>query len=135
MDRTQQANRAVAAWAAELIGVCASAAEGFPAILAEIAFRVQVDGRECEPGAVFENIAPHGMSATLRHAFLVNPFLWGDDELGSRVIDYKTVAWLQVVAITDAELEFCLDRGAGELQDRFVAAQIDVSDPDRPSAV
>jgi len=109
----QQANRAVAAWVA----------------------RVKVDGRPCEPGAIFDDVAPSGMSPTLRHAILLPPFLWDDDAFSSRVIDYKTVAWLQVVAITDAERQFCLNRGSDELQTRFEKAAIDVFDPDRPSAV
>jgi hypothetical protein len=120
---------------AELLGACDATATGFPALLAEIAFRVKVDGRRCEPDAIFDHVAPTGMSSTLRHAILLPPFLWDDDAFASRVIDYKTVAWLQVVAITDAERHFCLDRGSGELQTRFEKAEIDVLDPDRPSVV
>ncbi|MFI5898415.1 suppressor of fused domain protein [Actinoplanes sp. NPDC051513] len=192
MDRTQQANRAVAAWAAEVIGgqptargcrgekagqqvsiarftdrpqkgvttyatlglsdtrvprqvepplgteilgVCDSVATDFPQILGVIAYRAQIDGRSCEPDEIFDNVVPPGLSATLRHAILIPQFLWDDDAFAVRVIDYKTVVWLLAVPITDAERQYAFDRGPDELQTVFEEVQIDIFDPQRPSAV
>ena len=192
MDRTQRANRAVAAWVAEVVGgqpasrrytgekagqqvsiarfndrpqkgvttyatlglsdtrvprrvepplgteilgVCDTAATDFPKILGVIAFRAQTDGRSCEPDEIFDNVVPSGMSVTLRHAILVPQFLWDDDAFDSRVIDYKTVAWLLAVPITDAERQYAFDHGPDELQTIFEEVQIDIFDPRRPSAV
>ena len=119
----------------ELLGVCDSKATDFPKILGVIAFRAQTDGRSCEPDEIFDNVVPADMSATLRHAILVEPFLWDEDAFDTQVIDYKTVAWLLAVPITDAERQYAFDHSPDELQTVFEEAQIDIFDPQRPSAV
>jgi hypothetical protein len=120
---------------AELLGVCASTATDFPKILGEIAFRAQTEGRRCLPDEIFDNVVPDGMSATLRHAILVDPFLWDDDAFAAREIDYKTVAWLHALPITDAERRYARDHTPEKLQDVFEDSEIDIFDPQRPSAV
>jgi hypothetical protein len=118
----------------EVLGACDSKADGFIAALAAIAFEAITAGRRCEPGEVFQDVIPAGLSTTLRHAMLVPPFLW-EEELGSIVVDYKTVAWLLAVPISDAEAELRAEQGSDALETRFEEAEIDIFNPSRPSVV
>lgn len=115
----------------EVLGACDSKA-AFHVVLAAIAARVRTRPARAEPGAVFDRVVPEQMSATLRHAVLVPQFLWVS-AFGTEVVDYKTVAWLLAVPISDAEREFCAAHGSDALEARFEQAQIDVFDPNRPS--
>ncbi|GGN93752.1 antitoxin YqcF [Actinoplanes lobatus] len=117
----------------EVLGVC-DAKVAFHVVLAAIAGRVKTRSEHGEPGAVFPNVVPAQMSATLRHAVLVPQFLW-ESAFGTRVVDYKTVAWLLAVPISDAERDFCAEHGPDALEARFEQARIDIFNPNRPSAV
>jgi hypothetical protein len=118
----------------ELLGTCDSAVEGFIAALAAIAFQTISGGRRCEPGEVFDDVIPPALSTTLRHALLVPPFLW-EEGLESMVVDYKTVAWLLAVPISDDEAQFGADQGTDALESRFEEAEIDIFNPNRRSVV
>ena len=89
-------------------------------------------GRRCEPGEVFVDVIPPAVSTTLRHTLLVPPFLW-EEGLDSVVVDYKTVAWLLAVPISDAEAQFRAEQGADALESRFEEAEIDIFNPNRQS--
>jgi antitoxin YqcF len=118
----------------EVLGACYSKADGFIPALAAIAFQAIAGGRRCEPGEVFPDVIPPALSTTLRHAMVVPPFLW-EEGLGSVVIDYKTVAWLLAVPISDAEAQLRAEQGADALETRFEEAEIDIFDPNRHSVV
>jgi hypothetical protein len=117
----------------EVLGVCDRAA-AFHVVLAAIASRVMAEPGRCGPGSVFGRVVPAGLSHTMRHVVLVPPFLWEPD-LGSRVVDYKTVAWLLAVPISDAELQFQSDNGFDALEAAFAEKQIDIFNPNRASIV
>ncbi|MDY7084003.1 MAG: suppressor of fused domain protein [Actinomycetota bacterium] len=118
----------------EVLGACDNKTDGFIPALAAIAFEVITAGRCCEPGEVFEDVIPAALSTTLRHAMLVPPFLW-EEALGSIVVDYKTVAWLLAVPISDAEAQLRAEQGSDALETRFEEAEIDIFAPQRPSVV
>ena len=116
----------------EVLGVCSSGATGFPQVLAAIAFQVIVGGSRCGLFTIFPDVVPRELSPALRHVVLVPPFLWEDD-LRAQVFDYKTVAWLLAVPITEDERQCAEDRGSEALQTLFVDARIDIFDPARTS--
>jgi antitoxin YqcF len=118
----------------ELLGTCDSAADGFIQALAAIAFQAIAGDRRCEPGVVFYDVIPATLSTTLRHALLVPPFLW-DKGLESAVVDYKTVAWLLAIPISDNEAQLRVEQGADALETRFEDAEIDIFNPNRHSVV
>jgi hypothetical protein len=118
----------------EVLGACDSAADGFVRVLAAIAFQAIAGGRRCEPGEVFDDVIPPAVSTTLRHTLLVPPFLW-EEGLESVVVDYKTVAWLLAVPISDAEAQLRAVQGADALESRFEEAEIDIFNPNRQSVV
>lgn len=47
----------------------------------------------------------------------------------------RTVAWLLVVPISDAEMRFASSHGPSTLEEQLDRHQIDIFDPDRPSVV
>jgi hypothetical protein len=51
------------------------------------------------------------------------------------VVDYKTVAWLLAVPISDAEAQLRAERGSDALETRFEEAEIDIFNPNRHSVV
>jgi hypothetical protein len=65
----------------------------------------------------------------------VDPYLWDDEALRSRVYGGKTVAWLQAVPISDAETQYVLDNGAGALSALFEEHDPDFVDLERDSVV
>jgi hypothetical protein len=63
---------------------------------------------------------------------LISPFVW---DLETQSFSGKSVAWLQVLPISDAERDYALANGPEALEDLFQDRQIDVFDIDRPSAL
>ncbi|MGW5384165.1 suppressor of fused domain protein [Nocardia sp. NPDC003963] len=108
----------------------------FAAVLSTAAFCVVNSGWLAEPGRVFPGIVgAHVPDTTVPHLMFVDPFLWEDSDFASRTLTGKTVAWVQGVPISDAEMEYVRARGADALEELFVSAQPDVFDPRRPSVV
>lgn len=85
------------------------------------------------PGVVLPNVVKtYKPNGPLKHCLLVSPFLW---ELETQEFSEKTVAWLQIVPISDGELNVALSQGADELERLFECEQIDVFNLDRPAIV
>jgi antitoxin YqcF len=119
----------------EIVGAVDSRIEVFGNVLATAAFCVINSGWRCEPGAVFSGVVQaHLPNVTLPHMMFVPPFLWEDD-LRSRRVGNKTVAWLLGVPISDSERDLVRQNGAEALEDRLERAQIDVFDLERTPVV
>jgi hypothetical protein len=105
----------------------------FAAVLATAAFCVINSGWVAEPGRIFPQVVgSHIDGVTVPNLMFVNPFLWEDD-LTSRTLPTKTVAWLLGVPISDAETEYARVHGSDALEDMFEEAQIDIYDLRRSS--
>lgn len=65
---------------------------------------------------------------------LVTPFSW---EKGPEavVVDSIQVVFLQVVPISDLEYEYWKVSGGDSLEKKFLGAQIDIFDANRPSVI
>jgi antitoxin YqcF len=106
----------------------------FAAVLSTAAFCVINSGWQAEPGRVFPDVvAAHLPDTTVPHLMFVTPYSW--DDLPSRALTGKTVAWVQAIAISDAEMHFVRDHGAEGLEELFEDAQPDFLDLERPSTV
>jgi hypothetical protein len=85
------------------------------------------------PGAIIPRVLElYGDGRDMKHAMLISPFLW---ELETQAFPAKTVAWLQVLPISDPERDYALANGPEALEDLFEEHQIDVFDIDRPSVL
>ncbi|KQV56778.1 MULTISPECIES: suppressor of fused domain protein [unclassified Caulobacter] len=85
------------------------------------------------PGAIIPRVLElYGDGRDMKHAMLISPFLW---ELETQTFPAKTVAWLQVLPISDPERDYALANGPEALEDLFEEHQIDVFDIDRPSVL
>jgi hypothetical protein len=99
---------------AEVIGVCDHGTEDFPRVLSEIVLRVR--RRESGPlrHEIMPDVVPAETSDDLRHAWFVDPAYW-EHGFEPRVYDYKTVAWLLVVPISEGERQVAERDGADAL--------------------
>lgn len=124
------------AFGVEIVAACESEAEEFVNALSTCAFNIIKDRMPVHPGAVFERVFDlyDGLSSTLSHAFFVDPVLW-DEDFASKEMKTKTVAFLQLIPISDAELAFLHEKGPDALEDEFEKQQIDIFDINRPSVV
>jgi hypothetical protein len=113
---------------AEVIGVC-DAGVDVPRLLSEVVFRARARERESGPvrHEVMLDVVPAEMSRELRHVLFVDPVYW---EYGfePRVYDYKTVAWLLLVPISESERLFVEKEGAGALEVIFDESDTEISD-------
>ncbi|MFF7939802.1 suppressor of fused domain protein [Nocardia gamkensis] len=108
----------------------------FAAVLSTAAFCVINSGWLAEPGRVFPNVmGAHVPDTTVPHLMFVNPYLWEDSDFASRKLTRKTVAWVQAVPITDAEMEYVRAHDAAALEELLVNAEPDILDTRRPSVV
>ncbi|TDK32129.1 suppressor of fused domain protein [Rhizobium deserti] len=120
----------------EIVAACETDAEQFVNALSTCAFNIIKDGTPVYPGVVFPRVLDlyEGLSSTLSHAFLVDPFLWGE-ELSSRKMGSKTVAFLQMIPISDSEYTFLQKQGPEALEEQFEKHQIDIFDINREPVV
>ncbi|GII82082.1 hypothetical protein Ssi03_00720 [Sphaerisporangium siamense] len=70
----------------------------------------------------------------MKNFVFLSPFLW-DDPFEAMELDDKKVAWLLAVPISDAELQYALDRGVPELESILEANSIDMFDLNRSSVL
>jgi hypothetical protein len=96
------------------------------------AFLIQDHGWQCQPGAVFPDVVASSITTHLPHLYFTSPFVWEAD-LGTRVLENKTVTWLLAAPISDAERIFVESNGPDALEDLFEHAKIDICDINRRS--
>lgn len=116
----------------ELIAAFEAEAGEAAAMLSTCAFTIRNELMPAYPGAVLPDILDlhEGLSSTLSHVFLTDPFVW-DEAMESISLATRTVAFLQVIPISDSEYAYWQENGAEALVDAFLQNQIDVYDLDR----
>lgn len=93
-----------------------------------------MDRGECVPNYVVENIVSiYKKNTDMNHILLVDPFLWND--IGTLEIEDLVVTWLQLIPISQAELDYSKENSVDALLDLFEKIQIDFYDINRKSAL
>jgi len=116
----------------ELVAACDTTVTGFAPVLVDAAFLIQDHGWQCEPGAVFPDVVASSITTHLPHLYFTSPFVWEAD-LGTLVLENKTVTWLLAAPISEAERIFVESNGPDALEDLFEQAKIDICDINRRS--
>jgi antitoxin YqcF len=119
----------------ELVGACATSYKLFPNMMATCAFKVMNQKWFVYPSCFFPDIVSvYYPASPMKHVMFHDPFPW-DDALTTAELPGKTVAWLLVMPVSDAELEYARSAGAGALSDIFKREQIDFFNLERPSVL
>jgi len=109
---------------------------GFGEVVSTAAFCVINSGYKARPGGAFPGVVKlHHPDTTVPNLMFVEPYLWDESAFVSREVGEKTVAWLQAVPISDAEIQYLLDHGADALNELFEQHDPDFVDLRRPSVV
>ena len=117
----------------ELVGACGSRYDRFPNILSTAAFCIINSRWFCYPGAMFPDIVwMYYDSFEMKHLLFAPPFLW-EPGLETLHLPDKTVAWLMIVPISEAEYAYAEKHGSDRLEAEFERSQIDVFNLERPS--
>ena len=86
------------------------------------------------PGTIYRGAVSKQYGATTTpHLMAVTPFCWRDFE--PLVTEDAFVTWLQLVPVTEAEANYCLNNGYAALDELFDREQPDLFSIDRVSAV
>ena len=118
----------------ELLGACGSAFKEFANVVASSAFDMIKDKRFIAPGVIFPGVVKqYRPRSPMKNVMFIPPFLWPD--LKTLKLPTKTVAWLLIVPVSDAEMKYAVKQGPAKLEELFEKHQIDVYDIDRPSVV
>lgn len=105
-------------------------------MLSTAAFCVVNSGYHAGLDGAFPNVVKvHHPDTSVPHLMFLDPYLWDEDSLESRILGDKTVAWLQAVPISDTEMELLRDEGADALKVLFEQYQPDFVDLVRSSVV
>jgi antitoxin YqcF len=117
----------------EIAGACATSADSFANVLASAAFCVMRTGMLCYPGRALPGyVREYFPSTTVPHLYFTAPFLW-EDRLKTLNCGSKSVSWLLVVPISDAEREHLEKHGDDALEELFQMHEIDIFDLSRAS--
>jgi hypothetical protein len=104
-----------------------------PTLLANCAFNIINAGYKTGPGYVHpEALAAYAPGSAMRHLLLQPAFSW---VLDTQRFASKTVAWLQLLPISDAELAFSETHGAEALETLIDQSGVDHFDPMRRSVI
>jgi hypothetical protein len=104
-----------------------------PTLLAACAFNIINAGYKTGPGFVHpEAMAAYAPASAMRHVLLQPAFSW---VLETQTLPSKSVAWLQLLPISDAELAFSETHGAEALETLIDQSGVDHFDPNRRSVI
>ncbi len=120
----------------ELLGACDSAVQTFGNVMTTCALNIASGQYSPGPGRIHPRVIElYEPTLSMRHILFVPPFLWGPDAFPRMEDEDVIVLFLQLIPISDAELDFARAEGADALESRFEQAQIDIYDLNRPSVV
>jgi antitoxin YqcF len=118
----------------ELLGACATQTPAFDNIMASCAFDQLRNATPIVYGGSIEGILDqYEISETLRHITFVSPFLF--EGFDPQEFEGKTVHWLMIIPISNAELDYLDEHGIDALEDKFEEYEIDIFDINRLSCV
>jgi len=118
----------------ELVGACDTKFGDFWEIIKTSAYIIVENHQFCPPGTILSDAVKCSHETTMKHVLLANPFGW-ERELESLYFQIKTVAWLLVVPISDAEMKYAKKHGVDALESLFEQKQLDIFDLNRKSVV
>jgi len=119
----------------ELVGACSTSYKLFPNIMATCAFNIMKQKWFVYPGRIFPDIVSvYYPASPMKHVMFHEPFPW-DDALTATELPGKTVAWLLVMPVSEAEMQYANAAGADALGDVFKREQIDFFNLERPSVL
>ncbi len=117
----------------ELLLALRSDFKAAPTLLANCAFNIINAGYKTGPGFVHpEALAAYAPGSAMRHVLLQPAFSW---VLETQRFALKTVAWLQLLPISDGELAFSETHGAEALETLIDQSGVDHFDPMRRSVI
>ncbi len=120
---------------AELVGGCNDLCDYFDRALADCADTILHHNRLCKPGSIFANVLEkYDASSQMKHFLFAVPSFW-PDELYPLSFKSKTVLWLQALPISESEMQFASQNGAGELGEKLLASKADLTDLQRDPVV
>jgi hypothetical protein len=73
-------------------------------------------------------------ASEMRHVLFVEPFLW-DKKFKVQELPDKTVAWLLMVPISEAEMQYARQNGSDALGDILEEKEVDIFDLKRASTL
>ncbi|MGH3940922.1 MAG: suppressor of fused domain protein [Pseudonocardiaceae bacterium] len=118
----------------ELATCHSNSMDGCIDVIFDAAFLYVEHGEEFYPGAVLPDlIGRRGLSETMKHFFLITPFLWDGKLKSIKGIGDRETRYLLAVPISDAEMALAGTEGSEALDDLFEQEQIDIFDWNRPS--
>lgn len=116
---------------AELVGACKEPCDYFDRALAACAQMITQHNVLCKPGTIFANVLDgYDETSQMKHFLFAVPSLW-QDALYPLSFKTKTVLWLQAIAISEAEMQFAQQHGPGELGEKLIASEADLTDLQR----
>lgn len=119
----------------ELLAAAYKRFEYAPNVLSTAAFYIIKDKYECRPGGVFKHlVAMYDKGSAMKHIYFTAPFLW-QDKLAALDPAVKKAAFLLLIPISDAELDYKLQHGDEALETLFEENEINIYDLERSSVV
>jgi len=119
----------------EMAAACLSSYRNFANVLGTAALLVRKKQQECQPGAIFERVVSvNDPTVAMKHLVFVSPFLWGDRP-DTLYLENKAVAWLQAVPISDAELDYALERSVSDLEEVLDKERAEIYNLNRESVI
>ena len=119
----------------ELVGACYSEFDFFPNILATCSFNIINSSFKCEPGSIYLNVVEMYVESPVKHILFLAPSIWDKKFETLYFQPQKIVAWLQIVPISDKELDYSKANGTEALENLFAREQMDIFDLSRKSVL
>ncbi|SDG75040.1 Suppressor of fused protein (SUFU) [Selenomonas sp. WCT3] len=118
----------------EFLGVAYEDDKTFSNIISTCSFNIINSKYGFEPGLVYPNVVNmYYPDVNMKHIYLATPFIW-DGEYTVDIGPY-IVTWLQVLPISDAELEYIKRNGSEAFEDLLDKKEVDFLNLNRPSIV
>lgn len=115
----------------EFLGACRSDFKKFGEVISTAAFTVINSLGFVAPGSIIPDVFRRSQAkGKLKHLFCATPYLW-EPEIPTTKFGDLTVAWIQLVPISDKEARYAEDRGPHALSKLLEEHDVDVTDVGR----
>lgn len=81
-----------------------------------------------------DNVSMYYPDFSMKHIFLTTPYMW-EKSFPSLDINGKTLTWLQIIPISDAEYQYALEHGSNALDELLVLNYVSILNLNRPSVI
>lgn len=118
----------------EFVGIGRKTYELYPNIMSTCCFHIINSHYDCYPGIVYPNVVKMFYpKANMKHILLVDPFTWDSDFYLE--MDDCIVTWLEMLPISDSELDFITANGCEAFEDALEKSEVDILDLNRPAVI